>query len=85
MLMPIIPNSLPRKACAPTLLTTTTADLKCVIDLTTAPGTSSDTTSKLEIRQAADRVINECVRQPGPTSGDSVGAVDRSTLFLVDS
>jgi len=56
-----------------------------VIDLTTAPGTTSDTTSDLEIRQAAHRVINECVRQPGPTSGGSVGAVGRSALFLGDS
>lgn len=56
-----------------------------MIDLTTAPGASSDTTSDLEIREAADRVIDQCVRQPGPTSGGSVGAVGRSTLFLGDS
>jgi len=85
MLLLDVSDSLPRKACAPTMLTTTTADLKCVIDLITAPGTTSDTTSDLEIRQAAHRVINECVRQPGPTSGGSVGAVGRSTLFLGDS
>jgi len=82
LLIPNVSNSLLLKACDPNLLTSVIADLKCVIDLTTAPGISSDTTSELEIRQAADRVINDCVGNPGPTSGGSLGNVGASTLLL---
>lgn len=56
-----------------------------MIDLTTAPEFFLDTTSHLEIREAADRVINGCVKQQVPTSGGSVGAVGRSKQFLADS
>jgi len=58
------------------LLTDMIANGRCVIDLVIhIPGIVSDRTTNLEITQAAQAVINDCVRQAGPTEGGSVGGV----------
>lgn len=57
------------------------ADGKCVIDLITAPGVYSDSISEHDMTQAAQRVIDGCVRQTGPTEGGSLGAVGKISAF----
>ncbi len=62
----------------PALLTYEIADGRCVIDLMTAPGVTSDQVSNAQVAQAARRVIDQCVAGTGPIQGGSVGAIGES-------
>lgn len=59
------------------MLTGSRANAKCVIDLTTVSGVLSDVTSLAQITDAAQGIIDQCVRDGSSTKGVSVGEVGR--------